>query len=198
MLINHFMDNLNTKHFFRTSFILGVLFLTLKVSAIDTKRFDAPPLARPEYLTFSQPQELRYKSIAPSVDRRKLLLPSDMKIVTVTVVSSNDANSTANSQPDFPLIGDEGNRSSSTQPAYRPLPDSSLANPNPVLPLSDPFGGMNTTSVNSTDELLQVFESPDFDTSRSRMQNIPFVPPYTVTPDSMRMTNRATYRRIQR
>ena len=82
------MDNLNTKRFFRTSFILGVLFLTLKVSAIDTKRFDAPPLARPEYLTFSQPQELRYKSIAPSVDRRKLLLPSDMKIVTVTVVSS--------------------------------------------------------------------------------------------------------------
>jgi len=57
---------------------------------------------------------------------------------------------------------------------------------------------MNTTSVNSTDELLQVFETPDFDTSRSRMQNIPFVPPYTVTPDSMRMANRATYRRIQR
>jgi len=198
MLINHFMNYLKTKHLLRTSFILGFLLFTFKVSAIDTKRFDAPPLARPEYLTFSQPQELRYKSIAPSTDRRKLLLQSDMKIVTVTVVSSNDANSSANSQPDFPLIGNEDNRSSSTQPAYRPLSASSLSNPNPVLPLSDPFGGMNTTSVNSTDELLQVFETPDFDTSRSRMQNIPFVPPYTVTPDSMRMTNRATYRRIQR
>ena len=198
MLINHFMNYLKTKHLLRTSFILGFLLFTFKVSAIDTKRFDAPPLARPEYLTFSQPQELRYKSIAPSADRRKLLLQSDMKIVTVTVVSSNDANSSANSQPDFPLIGNEDNRSSSTQPAYRPLSASSLSNSNPVLPLSDPFGGMNTTSVNSTDELLQVFETPDFDTSRSRMQNIPFVPPYTVTPDSMRMTNRATYRRIQR
>ncbi|MBT7651312.1 MAG: hypothetical protein HN553_10080 [Opitutae bacterium] len=176
---------------------MGFLLFTFKVSAIDTKRFDAPPLARPEYLTFSQPQELRYKSTAPSVDRRKLLLPSDMKIVTVTVVSSNDTNSSANSQPGFPLIGNEDNRSSS-QPAYRPLSASPLSNPNPVLPLSDPFGGMNTTSVNSTDELLQVFETPDFDTSRSRMQNIPFVPPYAVTPDSMRMTNRATYRRIQR
>jgi len=191
------MNNLKTKHSLRTSFILGFLLFTFKVSAIDTKRFDAPPLARPEYLTFSQPQELRYKSTAPSVDRRKLLLPSDMKIVTVTVVSSNDTNSSANSQPGFPLIGNEDNRSSS-QPAYRPLSASPLSNPNPVLPLSDPFGGMNTTSVNSTDELLQVFETPDFDTSRSRMQNIPFVPPYAVTPDSMRMTNRATYRRIQR
>ena len=197
MLINHFMNNLKTKHLLRTSFILGFLLFTFKVSAIDTKRFDAPPLARPEYLTFSQPQELHYKSTAPSVDRRKLLLPSDMKIVTVTVVSSNDTNSSANSQPGFPLIGNEDNRSSS-QPAYRPLSASPLSNPNPVLPLSDPFGGMNTTSVNSTDELLQVFETPDFDTSRSRMQNIPFVPPYAVTPDSMRMTNRATYRRIQR
>ena len=197
MLINHFMNNLKTKHLLRTSFILGFLLFTFKVSAIDTKRFDAPPLARPEYLTFSQPQELRYKSTAPSVDRRKLLLPSDMKIVTVTVVSSNDTNSSANSQPGFPLIGNEDNRSSS-QPAYRPLSASPLSNPNPVLPLSDPFGGMNTSSVNSTDELLQVFETPDFDTSRSRMQNIPFVPPYAVTPDSMRMTNRATYRRIQR
>ncbi|MDA8823937.1 hypothetical protein N9N41_05520 [Opitutales bacterium] len=191
------MNNLKTKHLLRTSFILGFLLFTFKVSAIDTKRFDAPPLARPEYLTFSQPQELRYKSTAPSVDRRKLLLPSDMKIVTVTVVSSNDTNSSANSQPGFPLIGNEDNRSSS-QPAYRPLSASPLSNPNPVLPLSDPFGGMNTSSVNSTDELLQVFETPDFDTSRSRMQNIPFVPPYAVTPDSMRMTNRATYRRIQR
>jgi hypothetical protein len=191
------MDYSNIKTLLRTSITMSVLFFTLKVSAIDTKRFDAPPLARPQYLTFSQPQGLRYKSLEPRVDRRKLLMPSDMKLVSVTVVTQNDSNLSSESQPDFPLIGGADNNATATTPSFRPLAGPSY-NSGPVLPLSDPFNGVDSSSVNSTDELLQVFESTDFDTPRTTFQNIPFVPPYTVTPDSMRMTNRATYQRIQR
>lgn len=197
MLINHFMDYLKIKHIFRTSCILSVLFLTLKVSAIDTKRFDAPPVARDQYLTFSQPDKLRYSSLLAEIDRRKLLMPSDMKLATITVVVQADENASVSTKPDFPLIGgNEGNSTSTT--VQKPLITSNLVNPNPVLPLSDPFGNINSSSINSTDELLQVFESSDFEFPRGRMQNIPFVPPYTISPDSMRITNRATYKRIQR
>jgi hypothetical protein len=124
-------------------------------------------------------------------------MPSDMKLVSVTVVTQNDSNLSSESQPDFPLIGGADNNATATTPSFRPLANPSY-NSGPVLPLSDPFNGVDSSSVNSTDELLQVFESTDFDTPRTTFQNIPFVPPYTVTPDSMRMTNRATYQRIQR
>lgn len=197
MLINHFMDYLKTKHIFRASFILSVLSLTFKVSAIDTKRFDAPPISRDQYLTFSQPDELRYSALPLEVDRRKLLMPSDMRLAAVTVIVQTDENASVSMKPDFPLIGgNDGN--SSTAPVPKPLLASNLVNPNPVLPLSDPFGSINSSAINSTDELLQVFESSDFESPRGRMQNIPFVPPYTISTDSMRITNRATYKRIQR
>ena len=197
MLINHFMDYLKTKHIFRASFILSVLSLTFNVSAIDTKRFDAPPIPRDQYLTFSQPDKLRYSALPLDVDRRKLLMPGDMKLATVTVIVQTDENASVSMKPDFPLIGgNEGN--SSTSPVQKPLLASNPVNPNPVLPLSDPFGSINSSSINSTDELLQVFESSDFESPRGRMQNIPFVPPYTISTDSMRITNRATYKRIQR
>ena len=197
MLINHFMDYLKTKHIFRASFILSVLFFTFKVSAIDTKRFDAPPIARDQYLAFSQPDKLRYSALPAEVDRRKLLMPSDMKLATITVVVQTDENASVSTKPDFPLIGgNEGN--SSSKPVQKPLLTTNMVNPSPVLPLSDPFGSINSSSINSTDELLQVFESSDFESPRGRMQNIPFVPPYTISPDSMRITNRATYKRIQR
>ena len=193
MLIINSMDYLKFKNFTRISIGLSILFFIFKASAIDTKRFDAPPLARPQYLTFTQPQDLRYKEVHPDVDRRKLLMPSDMKLVTVTVVT--DSNTTYQNQPEFPLIGDDSN---SSQNAFKPLANPVMPRSNPVLPLSDPFSGVDSSSVNSTDELLQVFESSSFNSPRQSMQNIPFVPPYTITPDSMRMTNRATYQRIQR
>ena len=191
------MDYLKIKHILRTSVLLSVLFLTFKVSAIDTKRFDAPPIPRDQYLTFSQPDKLRYSALPLEVDRRKLLMPSDMKLATVTVVVQTDENASVYAKPDFPLIGDAEGNSSST-PAPKSLLSSNFVDPNPVLPLSDPFGSINSSSINSTDELLQVFESSDFKSPRGRMQNIPFVPPYTISPDSMRITNRATYKRIQR
>ena len=101
MLINHFMDYLKTKHIFRASFTLSVLFFTFKVSAIDTKRFDAPPIARDQYLAFSQPDKLRYSALPAEVDRRKLLMPSDMKLATITVVVQTDENASVSTKPDF-------------------------------------------------------------------------------------------------
>ena len=68
------------------------------------------------------------------------------------------------------------------------------------LPLADPFEEMSNSSIDSTDDLMEVFESSS--SSQSMLQGqggiIPFIPPYSVTPDNLKITNRATYRRVQR
>jgi hypothetical protein len=66
------------------------------------------------------------------------------------------------------------------------------------LPLSDPFQDLNSFGTDSTDELLQILESSDVGTSGSSLQVSPFVPPYTVAPDGLRIGSKATYRRIKR
>ena len=62
------MEHLYTKFLLRTSLILGVLFSFLQVSAIETKRFDAPPLER-QHMAFSKLINLRYGLSPLPVDR---------------------------------------------------------------------------------------------------------------------------------
>jgi hypothetical protein len=52
--------------------------------------------------------------------------------------------------------------------------------------------------VDSTDELLQLLENPDVGVSGSSLRASPFVPPYTVAPDGLRISSRGTYKRIKR
>ena len=62
----------------------------------------------------------------------------------------------------------------------------------------DPFEDINSLGIDSTDQLLEVFENSNLRAPRTGYQQIPFVPPYTVAPDNLRVTNRATYQRKQR
>ncbi len=191
------MEHINFKILYRTSIILSVSFLVFKAFAIETKRFDAPPQSRGEYLAFSKPMNLRYGISPPKVNRMKLIMPPTISSVTTTVNTESNATSKVQSN-DFPLVPlqeDNSSLSSEMPPALPNLPDIA---PPETLPLSDPFEDMNSFGIDSTDELLEVFESSNMNTPRSSMQNIPFVPPYTVAPDNMRVMNKATYQRRQR
>ena len=55
------------------------------------------------------------------------------------------------------------------------------------LPLADPFSAANSDAINSTDELMKVFDRSKIDAGNARIA-IPFVPPYTVAPESMKIS----------
>jgi hypothetical protein len=184
--------------------VLGVFFLFygLALNGLDTKRFDAPPPKRPMYLTFAKPTPLRF-SISPlPVDRNNIALPARNPQLQNTVLSqiTTDNNQTI---PRLPSLSSGFDQNSSSVPSLRP----SNQNPPPflpqlvppsILPLSDPFQDLNSFGTDSTDELLQILESSDVGTSGSSLQVSPFVPPYTVAPDGLRIGSKATYRRIKR
>ena len=68
------MEQLNFNYFRRTLYTLSVLFFVFQASALDTKRFDAPPPARGQYLAFTKPLLFGMELPRP-VDRRKLIMP---------------------------------------------------------------------------------------------------------------------------
>lgn len=191
------MELSNLKFTLRTSFLMSVLFCILQSSVILAKRFDAPQVSRSQYLAFTQPPTLRYESSPLAVDRRKLILPPSAIVVTTTL--NQEVNATSSDGNDFPLIAFNDDNSSyqvkSKPMAPRNIP---LLAPPVSLPLTDPFEDVGALGIDSTDELLEVFESSSLNTPRSSMQNIPFVPPYTVAPDNLRVTTRSTYQRRQR
>jgi len=192
------MEHLNLKLLLRTLYVISVLFFAFQASAIDTKRFDSPPLARGEYLAFTKPITLSYGTTALPVDRRKLIMPPSVVVVTTTVKEETKSAS-APVQGDFPLLPyQDANSSSSPPPTAESYGNMPMVAPPASLPLSDPFQETNSFGVDSTDELLEVFESSTMSPPRSRMQGIPFVPPYTIAPDNMRVTSKATYQRRQR
>ncbi|MDG1326491.1 MAG: hypothetical protein P8P49_12065 [Opitutales bacterium] len=192
------MEQLNFKHFRRTLHILSVLFFVFQVSALDTKRFDSPPPARGQYLAFSKPITLRYGTSQLPVDRRKLIMTpiSQITVTTVTRENNESENSIDSGFPLFP--SPDKNSSSQIRPTAKLFQNLPNVAPPVALPLSDPFEEVNSIGINSTDELLQVFESSTFSSPRSSIQDIPFVPPYTVAPDNMRVSSGATYQRRQR
>lgn len=193
------MEKINFTLLLRTSVILSVLFLVFQVRAIDTKRFDAPPPSRGEYLAFTKPITFRYGISPAKVDRTKLIMPPTLQIVSTTVEDESNSSSLSSQTNDFPLLpfqdANASLGSNLTSPNFPSIPNIA---PPVELPLTDPFEEINSLGIDSTDELLQVFESSSMRTPRTSMQNIPFVPPYTVAPDNMRMTNKATYQRRQR
>ena len=192
------MEYLKFNIFIRTLWLTGVLFFVFQASALDMKRFDAPAPQRGKYLAFTKPVTLTYGSSPLPVDRRTLIMPPTIKVVTTNL--SVDTNSTAQSDsigsPE--LSSKMENQAMEERPPLELFQNIPAVAPPVSLPLSDPFEEISSVGIDSTDELLDVFESSSFSSPRGNVQDIPFVPPYTVAPDNMRITNRSTYQRRQR
>ena len=190
---------------FRIPSFLGIVFLFygLALHGLETKRFDAPPPKRPTYLSFAKPTPLRFSISPQPVDRLNIALPASQPIVQSSVVSqvSADANQTA-SLP-VPSMPTQYDQNSSSTPAFQsppknPPPFLPQLAPPANLPLSDPFQDLDAFGADSTDELLRILENSDMGSSGSSFQASPFVPPYTVAPDGLRMSSKATYKRVRR
>ena len=175
------MDLTSTSSISKSRWLLSLLaFLTYSEShAFETKRFDAPPPKRPGYLSFATPPTLRFAPAPIVADRRDLLLPS-------VVTPSAEIN----------LIETNATVEESEAPDLGNLEIPQVAPPM-ELPLADPFSAANSDAINSTDELMKVFDRSKIDAGNARIA-IPFVPPYTVAPESMKISSRSTYRRVRR
>lgn len=189
----------------RISSILGVIFLFygFALHGFETKRFDAPPLKRPTYLSFAKPASLRF-SISPlPADRNNIALPAKKPIARNTAFPQVDADGNQTASFPIPSLPAGYDQNSSRVPTFQPsgqVPSLFLPQqvPSIHLPLSDPFDDLDSFGVDSTDELLQLLENPYMGVSGSSLQASPFVPPYTVAPDGLRISSRGTYKRIKR
>lgn len=182
----------------------GIIFaLPSLMGIIDTKRFDAKPKERLKYLNYMMPKELRFSAPAIEADRGNLLLI----VSEPTPVPSNiiEADSNQSAEPSFPVVSYDDPETTEIFDLNSDIPESmpdinSNVSIDEALPLADPFEEMSNTSVNSTDDLLDVFENATIPSSSNRNADmiIPFIPPYSSMPDNLTITNQSTYRRVQR
>ena len=173
----------------------------LSFAILDTKRFDAKATKRVNYLHYSNPGTLRFSEPEPSVDRGNLLVFIPVSRAATPPASNSEGNST--NLPEFPLVSYEDvDNNITTVPSFLPpiiqAPSSIMEGDDQALPLADPFEEMEGDVVN-TDDLLEVFESYDDAPGivAPRMA-LPFMPPYSVTPDNLTISSEATYRRVNR
>ena len=171
---------------------LGIACSTSYLCALDLKKFDAPPQEREKYLAFRSPPPLRYTPIPLAADRLSLISPD----ATGKVVEKKEpVDTNASQEPDFPIVtySTESEIEKKSFPGVIPQ----IAPPT-TLPLADPFEGVVGTDVGTTDELLNVFDDLRVNSGNIRMNPIPFIPPYTVAPDNLKIGTKATYRRVPR
>ena len=173
--------------------LLGIFSFHFLSFGVNLKRFDAPPVERPKYLSFKSPSSLRFASVPMEVDRLKLI-PLDTERSSQNSVNEVDSNETETAE--FPIVtySTETEKTKVMPTVITPLSSSSDS-----LPLADPFEGVSGSRVGTTDELLNVFEEMNVDYPDSiRLNTIPFIPPYTVAPDNLKIGTKATYRRVPR
>lgn len=178
----------------RWFFCLTAFFIFKTSHAFDTKRFDAPPPKRPGYLSFTSPQKLRFAPAPIVADRSALIL--SMKIPASSEDNSVDANASLN-ESEFPIVDYDGSSAGEPETDDSGKLEIPQIAPPIELPMADPFAEGNSDTINSTDELMKVFDQSRIEVGNTRIA-IPFVPPYTVAPESMKISSRSTYRRVNR
>jgi hypothetical protein len=165
-------------------------------SFVETKRFDAKPTPRAKYLVNTRPQILRYADPVIIADRRALLSLTTIPTATPPVVEQNAT------KPEIPLIayGQDEFSIYDDDPTSMPSNSKSMQDDGSVLPSPDPFAEDEASlSINSTDDLLNLFEQSNKNQNMTSGYNvIPFIPPFTSAPDNLRVESSASYRKVSK
>ena len=185
--------SLNSKTSFTalTLVVSSFLYSSFESFGIDLKRFDAPEPQRVSYLSFKSPPRLRYTPLPSAVDRTKLI----MLDITLQAGPSKQEDNSTESSPDFPIVEYSADNEASSVKIRPQIPQDA---PTSSLPLADPFEGVDETNVGTTDELLDVFDQMRIAPQSANLNQIPFIPPYTIAPDNMKIETKSSYRRVQR
>lgn len=192
------MEKFINSNSFRRFLSLTLLF-SIPISGlcfIETKRFDAKPPPRAQYLLNTRPQPLLYAEPVEIADRRVLL---SLATIPSTPQPVNEQNATV--QPEIPLIAyDQDEISIIDNNTASPTNSKRMKEDGPVLPVADPFAEDEVSnSINSTDDLLDLFEQNNQNQNISSGYNmIPFIPPFTSAPDNLRVESSASYRKVMK
>lgn len=173
-------------------FAAGLFFFSfIEAFGIDLKRFDAPKPQRVAYLSLKSPPGLRYAPLPLEADRTKLIKLD----ITLQADTTKQEDNATEPSPDFPIVEYSPDNEASSVKIRPQIPQVA---PSSSLPLADPFEGVNGTNVGTTDELLDVFDQMRITPQSSNVNQIPFIPPYTIAPDNMKIETKSSYRRVQR
>jgi hypothetical protein len=192
--MENFVNSSSLKRYLSLFFIICVPISGF--SFVETKRFDAKPTPRAKYLVNTRPQILRYADPVIIADRRALLSLTTIPTATPPVVEQNATN------PEIPLIayGQDEFSIFDDDPASMPSNSKSMEEDGSVLPSPDPFTEDEaSSSINSTDDLLNLFEQSNKNQNMISGYNaIPFIPPFTSAPDNLRVESSASYRKVSK
>lgn len=179
-------------------YLISILFC-VSSNAIETKIFNSEKSARDPYLSFTPPPALRFSGSKIIADRLMLKgLPSLVAESDFSnTVSTMDENASM-IQIDYPIVDfdsevdvDEDESESVTKPK------DSVPSASNQLPQADPFTNDSIGSVNSTEELLKLFDQTQSVQPVQRFA-VPFNPPFTITSDPMYIESKSSYMKIKR
>jgi hypothetical protein len=180
------MDMKTSKYFPSLSFM--AVFLTLPF--IGCLSIQAKEVRKNCYLSFHAPPKLHFHETAPQADRFNLLTLGEPVSSNVSALDVEE--NATNLVNEFPLTSyDESN--------VDPLVNKISGDEN-LLPPSDPFvdyeiGG---SQVDSTDQLIQLFENMQKSGNPSSRVNVNFIPPYSTDSGNFRIESTASYKRRSR
>jgi len=142
---------------------------------------------RHTYLSFHSPPRLSFHEIPAVADRSNLLRLGSPVSSNVELEIIEDNSSTELSE--FPLTSyDEGNEE---------IKVSNESGPNDLIPPSDPFVdfSLGSTGVDSTDQLIQIFENLERSGNTPQSTTVNFIPPYTTDSANFKIQSTSRYTR---
>ena len=155
------------------------------LSSFDSSLSLAGEVKKNCFLSFHAPPKLRFHEAPATADRSNLLTLGDPASQAVDDVILEDNESAEVSE--FPLTsyGDEENE---------PIIGNQPTNQD-FLPPVDPFTDyeLGSSGVDSTDQLIQLFENLEKSGNPSSRVSVNFIPPYSTDSGNFKIESRASY-----
>ena len=165
--------------------LLSSLLLGGGISSFDSSLSLAGEVKKNCFLSFHAPPKLRFHETPATADRLNLLTLGTPASQTVDEVVLED-NETAEVS-DFPLTsyGDGENV---------PIVEDQSTNQDGLPPV-DPFTDyeLGSSGVDSTDQLIQLFENLEKSGNSSSRVSVNFIPPYSTDSGNFKIESRASY-----
>ena len=168
-------------------FFLSLTLLFGELSKIDSSMTLAGEVKKNCFLSFHAPPKLRFHEVPATADRLNLLtLGSPVSEEGGEVILEDNVTTEIS---EFPLTsyGDDENE---------PIVEDQPTNQD-ILPPADPFADyeLGNSGVDSTDQLIQLFENLEKSENPSSRVSVNFIPPYSTDSGNFKIKSRASYTR---
>jgi hypothetical protein len=175
-------NSMDMKNYIKSGTLILFCFVLLQGSSPSI--FATTKKSNHGYLSFHAPPKLIFHEVPATADRSNLLRLGSPVSSVVEITFSEDNSSAEVSE--FPLTSYDGEE--------LPL---TLNETTEVLPPADPFVDytMESSNIDSTDQLIQIFENMEKSGRPSSRSTVNFIPPYTLDSGNFSIESRSSYTR---